>query len=155
MRVVGVLAVGLALSGCASITRGWNEQMQFSSVPSEANVRTSMGFQCLTPCTLQVGRKDEFTVVFSKAGYETKEVQVRTQVAGGGAAGFAGNVLLGGVVGMGVDVASGAALEHCPNPVSVTLKRVGSRDYEGSNPTGHCNPPVDPAVYAARRDGVD
>jgi hypothetical protein len=154
MRVVALLACGLALSACASITRGWNEQIQFSSNPPEANVRSSTGFQCVTPCTLQIGRKDEFSVVFSKAGYISQEVSVRTQVAGAGAAGFAGNVLAGGVIGMGVDAASGATLEHCPNPVGVTLRRVGSKE-PPVNPAAHCLPPVDPAVYAATRDQVN
>ncbi|MBX9840419.1 MAG: translation initiation factor 2 [Xanthobacteraceae bacterium] len=154
MRCVALLACGLALSGCASITRGWNEQIQFSSNPPEANVRTSTGFQCVTPCTLQVGRKDEFTAVFSKAGYISQEVPVRTQLAGAGAAGFAGNVLVGGVVGMGVDVASGAALEHCPNPVGVTLRRAGSKE-PPANPGAHCQPPADPAVVAAARDQIN
>ena len=45
-----------------------------------------------------------------------------TRVAGGGAAGFAGNILLGGVIGMGVDAASGATLEHHPNPVVAVLQ---------------------------------
>jgi hypothetical protein len=154
MRVVALLACGLALSACASITRGWNEQIQFSSNPPEASVRTSTGFQCVTPCTLQIGRKDEFTAVFSKAGYVSQEVSVRTQVAGAGAAGFAGNVLAGGVIGMGVDAASGATLEHCPNPVGVTLQRVGSKE-PPVNPAAHCKPPVDPAVYAATRDQIN
>jgi hypothetical protein len=44
------------------------------------------------------------------------------EVPGTGAAGFAGNVLLGGLVGMGVDAATGAALDHKPNPVIVTLQ---------------------------------
>jgi hypothetical protein len=33
-----------------------------------------------------------------------------------------GNAVVGGVVGMAVDAASGATLEHCPNPVAVTLQ---------------------------------
>ena len=44
------------------------------------------------------------------------------EIPGTGAAGFAGNVLLGGLVGMGVDAATGAAMDHKPNPVIVTLK---------------------------------
>jgi hypothetical protein len=36
--------------------------------------------------------------------------------------GFAGNVLIGGVVGMAADAATGATLEHYPSPVSVTLE---------------------------------
>jgi hypothetical protein len=46
---------------------------------------------------------------------------VQTRVAGAGAACFAGNVLIGGVVGMGVDAATGSTLEHYPNPVTVSL----------------------------------
>jgi hypothetical protein len=44
------------------------------------------------------------------------------EVPGSGAAGFAGNLLLGGLVGIGVDAATGAAQDHKPNPVIVTLQ---------------------------------
>jgi hypothetical protein len=124
MRTISILAlIALALScgGCASVTRGWTEQMQITSNPSDAQARTSLGQTCTTPCTLQVNRKDEFSVTISKPGYHTAEVAVTTRLAGTGAVGFAGNVLLGGVVGMGVDAVSGATLEHYPNPVSATL----------------------------------
>lgn len=80
-----------------------------------------MGHVCTTPCTLQFNRKDEFSVLISKPGYHTAEIAVTTRVAGVGAAGFAGNVLVGGVVGMGVDAVSGATLEHYPNPVTAAL----------------------------------
>jgi hypothetical protein len=80
-----------------------------------------MGHTCITPCTLQFNRKDEFTVLFSKTGFHSTEIAVRTQLAGSGAAGFAGNIVLGGVVGMVVDASTGATLEHVPNPVSATL----------------------------------
>lgn len=148
MRTLLMVAGALVLAGCASITRGWNEQIQFNSDPPEATVRTSMGHSCLTPCTLQFGRKDEFTAVFAKPGYVTETVSVRTQIAGAGAAGFAGNVIVGGVVGMGVDAASGATLEHCPNPVAVTMRRVGSKA-PPSNPAALCQPPVDPNAPVA------
>jgi hypothetical protein len=138
-----VVAAGLVLAGCASITRGWNEQIQFNSDPPEASVRTSLGHSCLTPCSLHFGRKDEFTAVFAKPGYVTETISVRTQIAGAGAAGFAGNVIVGGVVGMGVDAASGATLEHCPNPVAVTMRRVGSKA-PPPNTAALCQPPVDP-----------
>jgi hypothetical protein len=124
MRSISILAlIALALScgGCASVTRGWTEQIQITSNPSDAQARTSLAQTCTTPCTLQVNRKDEFTVTISKPGYHSAEVPVITRVAGAGVAGFAGNVLIGGVVGMGVDAVSGATLEHHPNPVSATL----------------------------------
>jgi len=121
MRIIAVVAAAIAASGCATITRGTTDQVQINSSPPEAQARTSMGFTCITPCTLQTGRKDEFSVIITKPGYHTTEIPVRTQLAGAGAAGFAGNVILGGVVGMAADAATGATLEHFPNPVTVTL----------------------------------
>lgn len=121
MRIVAALLVAFALGGCASVTRGMTDQVQMKSDPPEAQVRTSMGHSCVSPCTLQFSRKDEFTVTYSKPGYHSAEVEVKTRVAPSGVAGFAGNILIGGVVGMGVDAVSGATLEHFPNPVAVTL----------------------------------
>ena len=121
MRAMVLFALAFVVSGCATITRGTTDQIQIHSNPPEAQARTSMGFSCVTPCTLQTSRKDEFSVLISNAGYHTVEVPVRTQVAGAGAAGFAGNIILGGVVGMAADAATGATLEHFPNPVTVTL----------------------------------
>lgn len=95
MRFVLMVLVVLApmgLGGCASVTRGWSEQMQINSQPEGAEVRTSLNQQCVTPCTLTVQRKDEFSVSFAKPGYQPQTVQVTTRVAGGGAAGFAGNI---------------------------------------------------------------
>lgn len=121
MRIVAYVACGLVLGSCASVTRGTTAQVQINSNPPEAQARTSMGHTCITPCTLQFSRRDEFTVLFAKPGFHSTEIAVRTQVAGSGAAGFAGNIILGGVVGMVVDASTGATLEHVPNPVSATL----------------------------------
>lgn len=44
-----------------------------------------------------------------------------TKVAGAGVAGFAGNLVVGGIVGMGVDAVTGSTLEHFPNPVFASL----------------------------------
>jgi hypothetical protein len=125
MRLVFIALILLApmgLGGCASVTRGWSEQVQINSQPEGADVRTSLNQNCVTPCTLTVQRKDEFSVSFAKPGYQPQTVQVTTRVAGAGAAGFAGNVLVGGLIGMGVDAASGATLEHWPNPVVAMLR---------------------------------
>src|SRR5436190_6100417 len=121
MRIIVLGAVALLLGSCASVTRGTTNQVQINSNPPEAQARTSMGHVCVTPCTLQFGRKDEFTVLFTKPGYHSTEIPVRVQIAGAGAAGFVGNVIAGGVVGMVVDASTGATLEQVPNPVTATL----------------------------------
>ena len=121
MRVLLTIALAALAGGCASITRGMTNQVQIQSTPPGAEARTSMGHVCTTPCTLSFNRKDEFVVTIAKPGFHTDEIPVVTRVASGGAAGFAGNVLMGGVVGMAVDASSGATLEHSPNPVIATL----------------------------------
>jgi hypothetical protein len=52
-------------------------------------------------------------------------VTLTKEISAGGAAGFAGNIIAGGAVGMVVDAASGAALEHKPNPIIVTMRPAG------------------------------
>ena len=124
LRILSIAFVGIVLSGCATVTRGTTDQLQLLSEPPGAEAHTSLGHVCVTPCTLQFNRKDEFTVTFSKPGYQDQQVAVTTRVAGAGVAGFAGNLVVGGVVGMGVDAATGSTLEHVPNPVSVHLEAV-------------------------------
>lgn len=122
ISLLALLASTLSLGACATVTRGTTEQLTFDSDPPAA-MRTSTGLTCpTTPCTLEVSRKSEFVATFSKEGYQSQDVMVQTRVAGGGAAGFAGNVLIGGLVGMGVDAATGSTLEHYPSPVFVTLE---------------------------------
>ncbi|SRR6266542_5394925 len=142
MRIlVATAAVGLAitLAGCATVTRGTTSQVQIQSDPPGALAHTSTGFSCTTPCTITIPRKDEFSVVFSKPGYQEETVDVRTQVAG--AAGFAGNILLGGIIGMGADAATGATLEHVPNPVSATLVPISRPPAAKPNPVRPEGPP--------------
>lgn len=122
IRYLACLVVAGGLAACGTVTRGTDEQVAFNSRPDGARAETSLGTACTTPCTLDVPRKKEFTVTMTKDGFESQTVRVRTRVAGAGAAGVAGNVLLGGVIGVGVDMATGAALDHDPNPVFVDFE---------------------------------
>jgi hypothetical protein len=118
---MAILALAAACGGCASVTRGTTDQVQILSEPVGADVRTSMGQTCITPCTLTFGRKDEVTVTASKPGYHAAEMPVSARAGAAGLVGLAGNVLIGGVIGMAVDAASGATLDHYPNPVMLNL----------------------------------
>ncbi|GGB08541.1 hypothetical protein GCM10011491_40700 [Brucella endophytica] len=110
------------LSGCGSITRGTTENVTITSRPDDAKISTSTGQSCpRSPCTIEVKRRTEFTAFAEKEGYKKGSVEIKTKVAGGGAAGLAGNVLVGGVIGVGVDAATGAALDHYPNPAHIEL----------------------------------
>ncbi len=125
-RVLAVAIAALALlTGCATITRGTSEAWTVNTDPSGASVKLSNGFACdQTPCTFKLPRKSEFDVVIQKQGYTTARTHVTNQVSGGGGAGMAGNVLVGGIIGAGVDVYSGAMLSLKPNPLTVKLNPV-------------------------------
>lgn len=108
--------------GCASITRGTKEVFVVDSTPQDAEVRLSTGQVGRTPASFEVGRRDTLTVFVSKPGFKSRTLVVQSEVGGGGAAGMAGNVLFGGIIGAGVDAGTGAMYEHKPNPLMVQLE---------------------------------
>ena len=125
MRVVGIVALAAALGGCASVTRGTTENISISSTPAGAEATVS-GLDnptaCITPCAVVAKRSADISISFAKPGFETEVVTLTKEVPATGAAGFAGNIIAGGLVGMGVDAVTGAAQDHKPNPVIVTLQ---------------------------------
>lgn len=120
--IAGPVLLTILASGCATITRGTTDQVLFSSTPDGATVLLTTGQTCETPCKLKVSRKTAFTADFKKEGFKPASVKVKTRISGRGAAGAAGNILIGGVIGIAADAASGATLDHYPNPVVVTLE---------------------------------
>lgn len=120
-RLLAAVACLLFLSGCATMTRGTTQALTVDSVPIGATVSLSNGERCETPCTLKLKRKYPVAVEMCKAGFEPVTTNVVSQISGAGAAGMAGNVLVGGLIGVGVDAASGATKELRPNPLSVQL----------------------------------
>jgi hypothetical protein len=125
MRIIGTMTLCVMLGGCASVTRGWEETISIASTPSGANAVVSGAEQptsCVTPCAVKVKRNADLSVSFDMPGYEPQVVPLTKEITATGGVGFAGNLLLGGVIGMGVDAASGAAVDHKPNPVIVTLQ---------------------------------
>jgi len=129
IRILPAVAIAALCAGCASVTRGTTENISISSTPAGATAEVAgldIPTACVTPCVVQAKRNADITVTVSKEGYEPQVIPLTKEIPGTGAAGFAGNVLLGGLVGMGVDAATGAALDHKPNPVIVTLSPAAS-----------------------------
>ena len=127
IRLLLAAAIAGPCAGCASVTRGTTENISISSTPAGATAEITgldIPTACVTPCVVQAKRNADITVTVNKEGYEPQIIPLTKEIPGTGAAGFAGNVLLGGLVGMGVDAATGAAMDHKPNPVIVTLQPV-------------------------------
>ena len=125
-RISTVLMVSacLLVQACATITRGTNDVLEVQSTPGGAQVTTTNGYSCAqTPCAMKMSRRSEFDVDVTKAGYKPVRVHVTNKVKGQGGAAMAGNVILGGIIGAGVDAGTGAMLDLVPNPVVVVLEK--------------------------------
>ncbi len=125
--VPGCAAAAFGLAGCATLTRGMSDQVAVLSDPPGATVTTTLGKSCTTPCSLDVRRDATFTLTMTKPGYEGRTVAVTTRLSGSGAAAATENIATAGL-GLAVDAATGATLEHVPGAVSVTLQRTGASD---------------------------
>ncbi len=124
MRVLlSVAAAAVCVSGCATATRGTSQDWSVQSLPTGASVSTTNGFRCdATPCSFRMPRTSRFVVTVSKPGYQSVEAQIDHRFSNGGAGATAGNVILGGVIGLGVDAATGANQDIRPNPFIVRLQ---------------------------------
>lgn len=112
------------LSGCASITRGTKEVLIVNSDPMNATVRLSNGMVGTTPASFKLPRDSVVTVFVEKPGYKPATVQVNHQTATSGGVAMAGNLVFGGLIGGGIDLASGATQDLTPNPVYVKLEPI-------------------------------
>jgi hypothetical protein len=123
IQIAAALCAALTLPACATVTRGTKTAWEVTSTPPGARVDTSNGFQCqATPCAIQMPRRSQFVATLTLEGYAPATVTVTNKVATGGGVAMAGNVILGGIIGAGVDAGTGAMLDLTPNPAHVELR---------------------------------
>lgn len=124
MKLLLAASAAMSLCACATITRGTTQAFEVKTTPSGAMVKTSSGLYCeATPCVFPgVPRNSNFVVTITKPGYKTVTTNVTNTTSGGGGAGMAGNVLLGGIIGAVVDGTNGSMQDLVPNPLEVTLE---------------------------------
>ncbi|MBA4138799.1 MAG: hypothetical protein C0518_15950 [Opitutus sp.] len=139
----------LFFSGCATVTRGTKDTLVIETDPAGADVRLSSGQSGKTPTSFKLSRKEAVVVTISRDGYETVTVNVNSQVVGAGAAGMAGNVLVGGLIGVGVDALSGATKSLKPNPVTVKLVKLEPKESIAAAPPVAAPATVTPATTPA------
>ncbi|WP_185983680.1 translation initiation factor 2 [Aureimonas mangrovi] len=122
-RTLLPLLYAASLSACGTISRGTGDEVAIDVEPRNATVRTSLGPACVGPCKVRAPRSADFSVTASARGYETQTVEVKRRVSLAGAGSVARNALGGPtVVGVGVDLYTGAAYDHVPNPVVIRLR---------------------------------
>lgn len=107
--VAALVVFAFQLMGCATVTRGTTQDVSFNSNPPFATATVeSTGQSCTTPCNMKVKRRTNSQVTFRKDCYSPVSHVITSSISGNGTLGLSGNIILGGVIGAGVDVASGA-----------------------------------------------
>jgi hypothetical protein len=125
VAVTALIVATITLSsGCASIVNG-NHQPVSVDTGNVQNAKCELSnnkgtYFVNTPGTVIVGRSfDAISVTCQKNGYHTT---VKTVGSNTKAMAF-GNILFGGVIGAGVDMADGAAYDY-PTNISVQMRRI-------------------------------
>ena len=135
IKLIATLGVAFNLTACATVVNGTKDTLKVASTPSQANVdivdnsgdlspRT-----CTTPCEIELKRKKSYNVTVSKDGFSPYTLSVVPKLSAGNVATSTGNVLAGGLIGIGVDHATGAGRDLKPNPVTVTLQPTGTSSF--------------------------
>ncbi len=128
IKLLAVSAIALQLCACSTVMNGTNQAIAFTTGQEEGadcsltggkNGAVNETFQ--TPSEIRVKRSSKaLNLKCSKAGFQTAEKLLDGKVEGTSA----GNVVLGGFIGAGVDAATGALYRY-PETVDLPLLRIG------------------------------
>jgi hypothetical protein len=127
VRAVAVAAVAASLSACASITQGTTQSIAISTPPvtgAQCALNSSQGNWVVTSpgiATVKKSRSD-IEVRCNKEGYQDAAAVIPSDFEGW----TVGNVIFGGIIGLGVDAATGAMNEY-PNTFQVPMVPAGQQ----------------------------
>ena len=104
------------LQSCATILTGSKEEVFFDSTPQGSSVEVDGNCVGFTPCTAKL-KKTNHMVCFKKEGYKDRASYIERSFEPI----FLGNLILGGPIGMLVDVCTGAVFQISPKRINVPL----------------------------------
>jgi hypothetical protein len=116
-RAIMLGAVATLLAGCGAIFNGGPASVMFTSSPNEAEVWINDNRMGVTPVSLQLAKNQNHTVVFRRQGFTETTYQLDRKVS----AGYVILDVLGGLIPVVIDAATGAWYVLPTNAVNVTL----------------------------------
>ena len=104
-----LLAVQFPFAGsCASIVTGSHDSIELTSVPPGAHYETNTGHSGTMPATVTISDKETLQVRCWMDGYQDENVLLPPRMSGW----FLGNIILGGLIGIAIDLISGNWRTH-------------------------------------------
>lgn len=145
----------LGLPACSTITTGTSQSLSVVTDPPGAACQLLRGGELIgvvspTPGTVQVDKSMRgISVECARPGYQgaVARVPARLQPM------FLGNVLIGGVIGMVVDIASGAGSRY-PSTATVAMRRAEPDSLPGGTPGPELPPIASNAPHARHASGA-
>lgn len=135
--VLAVALAGLSLTACSSIIKGTSQEINIVTEPAGAVCEVQrdgrrIGGTNPTPGPVKVSKsKDDLAVHCQKQGYQNQTEYAQSSFDPV----MLGNILLGGIIGMGIDFGTGAYVEY-PDSVFVRLAPAEFGAAPAASPSG-------------------
>jgi hypothetical protein len=147
--IAAVAALGIAVSGCATIVTGTSQSVAITTPPTTGAECVLSGKEgnrtVVSPGATRVEKsKEDIAVHCSKPGWQDAEATIPSHFQGW----TFGNIAIGGLIGAGVDAATGAMHKY---PRAFEVPMMPNHDYNSS--PGHNSPPPSGAQTSANDVG--
>ncbi len=119
-------------TGCATIVNGKTQEVAIATNPPGATVNIDNAQTVLTPATVNLRRNKDYVFTITKDGFQTQTIPVTGVLSGW----LLGNILLGGIIGGGVDAATGSGFTLTPETINITLVPLSPGQTAATAPTG-------------------
>jgi len=108
----------LLLTGCATMINGTKQTVGIASTPGFADVKIDNQYVGKTPITVKLKRNSDHVIRIELDGYEPYELICSREMSGW----VFGNLVLGGPMGLAIDVISGGVYRLTPEQVRADLR---------------------------------
>ncbi len=116
--IVSCITAIVVCSSCATIIHGSKQEVGISSTPSSATVIIDNREIGKTPLTYKLSRKDNHLVTLKLDGFMPYETNFTRKVDGW----IAGNIIFGGLIGLGIDAITGGMYKLSPDQIQTELR---------------------------------
>ena len=149
-RLIVTATAVIALSGCASIVKGSSQAINITTPPTMGATCTLSSkegsWQVTSPGSVTVEKsKDDIQARCAKPGWQDASAVIPSNFQGW----TVGNVVAGGVIGLGVDAATGAINEY-PGNFQIPMLPANFQQPAASP----VSPPAPPTAAAPGKPGV-
>ena len=125
--IVILLIATLLLNGCASMFHHGPSWLSVETTPENVQIKI-YGLQNgetitkTTPCKIELSKSSDYKITVETPNYKSDEVIVRRKITGW----FWANILLGGIVGMGIDALTHNMWDHNQHLATLDLQSLSN-----------------------------